>query len=334
MSHSKPRVICFADSVNSPCSYWRALGPLYILEKEGLIDMVIGDWNNTWTSLSSFDIAFFQRPMASGCFLQVAEAKDCGCKVVVDLDDYNYIPEDHVIYREYKELYDENTFMRIMMLADVVTTTTEYLRQHYSMYNNNVVVIPNAINDSIIKQKKIKQGKNILLRAGTHHEHDIYYYKDEIIRVMKNLPDWRLLVLGSDPIFLRKEIENYYFVGDIPSVKEYFGFILNSDCSVFLTPLVDDSLNRGKSNIAWQEATISGAVSVVPSWYEINNINEKSFTYCDKVGFLNEFANAVFSTSNHRSENKFNNSVEELKEKYMLSTVNKKRLEVLMSVLK
>jgi hypothetical protein len=324
----KPRLIVFPDYVHSACSFWRAILPLNRIHKDGFIDIEIADWNNTWTSLTKFDIAFFQRPMSAGCLKQIAMAKDLGCKVVIDLDDHNEIPNTHPVYSEYQNLYDETSFMKTMMLADVVFTTNDSLKEHYSTYCNNIVVIPNAIDDSWLKQRKQKNDKSIVIRAGNHHEHDIYYFKDQIIEVMYNHPDWVLQLIGSSPIFLEQEIENYFFVGDL-QIRDYFAYILNSKSSIFAIPLIDNEFNRVKSNISWQEATISGAVALTPEWF---GLSEESVTYNCKNSFQIGLEKLIIEEET-RIE-KFNKSIETLKNNYYLSDVNKLRMDVFNNLLK
>jgi len=284
----KITVIVFSDYDHSACSYWRSLGPLSYLSREGHIDIIKGTWDDTWTTLQMADIAFFQRPMMASCFNQVAMAKDLGLKVVIDVDDHNIIPSTHPVYDDYYKGYDEGTFIKIAMFADVIMTTTKYLQQHYSMYNPNIQIVPNAINDYYLQSYQNKDTKTVFLRGGKHKEFDIYSFKDEIIDVMKANPDWLLEVSGGDPVFLREEIPNYRSVGDL-DIHAYFAYILQSEASIFIAPLVNNKLNKGKSQISWQEATISGAVALVPDFMEADG----AFKYSDKESFKEQFQRLI-----------------------------------------
>lgn len=322
-----PNVILYPDSTHSACSFWRAMGPFLELAKLNEITLTVGEFNETWTTLRAYDIAFFQRPMSKDCLPQIAMAKDLGLKIIIDIDDHNSVPETHPVADEYKTRYDEDAFIKMMMMADIVLTTTPYLKSHYSMYSSNVHIIPNAINDYWLSGRKFKKTKTVFLRAGAHHEHDIYEYKDAIIDVMNSNPDWTLEVCGSDPIFLQQEVVNYKYAGDY-NIHDYFAYILQSKASIFIVPLSDNKLNRGKSNISWQEATLSGACALTPDFM---GVGESSALYDDGPSFESGLK-ALISNEDFRQE-LHQKSFAELKEHFLLTKANKQRLELIKSVL-
>ncbi len=322
-----PSVILYPDSAHSACSFWRAMGPFLELSRIGEINLHIGEYNETWTTLRAFDIAFFQRPMSKESLPQIAMAKDLGLKIIIDLDDHNSVPETHPVADEYKKRYDEDTFIKMMMMADLVLTTTPYLKNHYSMYSGNVHIVPNAINDYWLSGRPFKKTKTVFLRGGDHHEHDIYHYKDAIIDVMNNNQDWTLEVCGSNPIFLQQEVKSYKYAGDY-NMHDYFAYILQSEASIFAVPLVDNKLNKGKSNISWLEATLSGACALVPNWFDLKL---ESMLYNDVVSFAEGLTELI---DNEQARLDLHTcSFRELKDTFLLTKVNKQRLELIKSVL-
>lgn len=321
-----PNVILYPDSMHSACSFWRGVGPFLELSRLNLINLGFGEYNESWTTLRSYDIAVFQRSMTKDCLHQIAMAKDLGLKIVVDVDDHNDIPKTHVVYNDYVNRYNEDSFIKIMMMADAVTTTTKYLKNHYSMYSGKIHIIPNAINNHWLSARKFKKTKSVFLRAGEHHEHDIYEYKDDIVKVMNENPDWTLEVAGHNPTFLREEVNNYLYVGDF-DIHNYFAYILQSKASVFIVPLNDNKLNRGKSNISWQEATLSGASALVPEWME----NETVGLSYMKETFYDSFSHLL--ENEDVREGLWSKSIDRLKKEYLLTNVNKHRLEILKNLL-
>lgn len=324
----KPTVIVYSDHPQSVCSFWRSHGVMSYLSRDDEINLIEGSWGDSWDRLQFANIAFFQRPMTKDCLEQICMAKDVGLKVIIDLDDHNVIPESHPVYKEYMGRYDESSFIKIMMLADLVIVSTEYLKSHYSRYSSNVSVVPNAINNNWLNARPLKKTKTVFLRGGEHHEADIYHYKDEIIEVMNSHPEWTLEVAGSDPVFLREEIENYKYVGDL-DIHTYFAYILQSNASVFIHPFIDNAFNRSKSNIGWQEATLSGAVSLSPDWWKLDGV---SYSYSDKEPNFIDGLKDLLSNDSLR-ESYWKSSLELLKKNYLLKDVNKKRLELIKSVL-
>jgi glycosyltransferase involved in cell wall biosynthesis len=323
----KSTIIIYSDSIHSACSFWRSHGVFLELSRLGYVNIIEGTYNDSWTILRACDIAFFQRPISKKCTEQIFMAKDLGLKVWIDLDDYNIIPEHHPIYDLWKREYDELSFTKIMMLANIVTVTNQQLKNYYLSYSNNIEVIPNAINDYWIKQHKQKTGKNIFLRAGVHHHQDIYKYKDQIINIFKKYNDWNLIIAGSDPIFLKNEIKNYKFVGD-NNIHGYFARILNENCSIFILPLIENKLNLHKSNIGWIEATISGSVALTPSWF---NLEEESVIYKDEESFYNGLE--LLITNTELRSKLFNKSIKKIKSEYLLSTVNNQRIEIVKNLI-
>jgi hypothetical protein len=317
-----PNVILFPDTAHSVCSFWRALGVYQELERQNKIKLTVGDWNNTWTSLRKFDVAIFQRPMTTAAAKQVFYCKDMRLRCILDFDDLNYIPKNHPVYEAYVEMYDEATFTKMMMLADIVQVSTEYLKNHYLKYNQNVIVVLNAINDYWLNIRKFKTSKQVILRLGSHHEEDVYAFKNEISYVMNNNLEWRLVTLGSDPIFLRNEIKNYRFVADF-EIHDYFAYIMNSTTSVIIAPLIDNEFNRAKSNISWQEATVAGGCAMTPVFMP----DTESMRYSNKEDFA-EGLNMLLINETKRKE-LYEKSVELIKEKFLLSKVNKNRIEII-----
>jgi DNA-directed RNA polymerase specialized sigma24 family protein len=72
-------------------------------------------------------------------------AKQAGCKVLYDIDDYWVLPNDHVLYYAYNR-EESNRVVDTIRAADYVTTTTSYLADKIKNYNTNVEVLPNGIN--------------------------------------------------------------------------------------------------------------------------------------------------------------------------------------------
>lgn len=321
-------ILEYADSITSVCSYWRGRGTLVELSRTSDINLIQADWKNDWTTIRGCDIAFFQRPMSKNCFQQVAMCKDLGLKIWIDLDDSNSVPPHHEVYKLWCEEYDEKIFTKIMMLADVVTVSTKYLKDFYLSYNNNVHIIPNAINDHWLPFNRFSNNKIILWRGGDHHLPDIFEYRKEIIEVMQNHKDWKIYCIGSPVQFFFGNIDNYEFKGDF-SIHDYFAFIIQARPSIFLVPLIDNELNRAKSNISWQEATLSGGVALVPNYW---NLYRNAMVYEDRKSFKYQF-NKLIEDEDLRME-LHKNSYDKIQKEYLLSNVNKQRLEIIKNLIK
>jgi hypothetical protein len=297
------------------------------LLREGHVNLIEGTWNDEWDILRCADIAFFQRPMSAKCLYQIAMAKDLGLKVWIDLDDSPEIPPHHEVYDLWNEEYDEKTFFKIMMLADIVTVSTKYLKNYYLKFNNNVVILPNAINDYWLKFSGLSSKKTVVWRGGSHHLTDLYEYKNEIIEVMRAHPDWEFVCIGAEAKFLSDKLSNYEYAGDF-NIHSYFGYILRNKPSIFVVPLCDNELNRGKSSISWQEATLCGAVSLTPSYWGLRDL---SMPYNSKEQFKEGFERLI--TDETLRYNLHYKSKCKIEDKFVLSKVNKQRLSIIKNLM-
>jgi hypothetical protein len=163
---------------------------------------------------------------------------------------------------------NKEVIIKIIALADMVTVTTELLRQQLLPYNKNIRIIPNAINDRIFKMKSsfVERQKTIVWRGGDSHVPDLMRYAAVIDKMMKNYPDWDFKFMGFLPWFYN----NYGNLSYVQSTDPifYFKMLVSLGATALHVPLDDSLFNRCKSNIAWIEATYAGAITIAPDWDE------------------------------------------------------------------
>lgn len=102
--------------------------------------------------------------------------KALGLKIHFDIDDFWVLPASHQLQKFYiKNKIAEKTIANIKC-ADFVTTTTDYLANRIRQYNDNVYVLPNAI-DSEDEQWKPQPTECKRTRfgyiAGVHHVREV-----------------------------------------------------------------------------------------------------------------------------------------------------------------
>lgn len=325
----KPRILEYLDKVDSSCSFWRGVGTNSELERQGLIETQVANWNENWSTIRKFHIAFFQRPVHKMCLDQVLLCKDLGLKIWVDLDDWKDLPKEHAMYKEYYNNYEELIFKKILYAADIITVTNVRMMNMYSNIffevKEKVKIIYNAINDYVYNFKPLSNNKRIVYRGGINHEYDIKEYQEAIREVLIDNPDWNFISIGQDIKRLRS-LSNYQYL-DKFELHFYFGLICNLNPSIFIVPLKDNKLNRAKSNISWLEGSLSGAACLCPNFWDDTISQSYNSDESFKIGL------ETLIKSESLRKKLWLDSVSKIKHIYLLSIQNKNRMNIINSLL-
>ena len=162
--------------------------------------------------LKSFHIIHYHRQLIAGTpnALKLAnDLKRAGVILVMDIDDYWHLDKSHPYYsisRE-KKLYEE--IMDNVMLADYVTTTTEYFANKLRKLTkkDNVSVLYNSIDPAWMKQFKDNWTPDpdglvrITYMAGSSHKGDIQQINGAIARLNSDKQTqgkFKVIVAGWD----------------------------------------------------------------------------------------------------------------------------------------
>lgn len=199
----------------------------------------------------------------------IRDAKSRGIKVVLDYDDYFFDVHPYSPSYAHFNIPEVQSMIReIMSEADTISVATAYLEKVYSealtaAYGTHppFVVINNAWNDFMMElvQPEPESAKpRVAWRGSMFHKDDIYSVHKAVNAYMD---DFRMRIYGSvkEP-FLK---ESYLSVMWQP-LQQYFISFCNAKIDYLLVPLINTNFNQSKSNIAWIEAAIAGAVTVAP----------------------------------------------------------------------
>lgn len=133
-----------------------------------------------------FDIVHFHTTVGDfgGWQEKITQLKNNNVKVVMDLDDYYKVSTDNHLYHHYKNGVSKAMIETIKM-CDHITTTTEIFAKEIKKLNQNVTVIPNAIDP---REKQFAPSDNVSERLriglimGSSHEKDV-----ELLRGVSNM---------------------------------------------------------------------------------------------------------------------------------------------------
>jgi HEPN domain-containing protein len=313
------------------CSYYRSIGPFSKLHKinpEIECEYIEGV---SWHTLADADILFLARPYQDNYVEAIEFAKSFGVKTWIDYDDaLTIIPEDNPGYGFFSSEVVEKNIKKAISTADIVTVSTEGIKNIYSKLNSDIRIIENAFNDyNYPFEKRENSTKYISWRGSNTHRRDLLSVREDMISTSKQFPDWAWNFIGGggDLWFITDKINNCMTIVDVEIVR-YNRLIHNLQPEIHVCPLLDSEFNRGKSNIAFIEATWAGAVCVAPTIPEF--IKPGCVNYTDNFKYI---ISKLIKSRTFRQEN-YEKSFEYVRDNLLLSVINKKRIKIIEEVLR
>ena len=301
-------------------SHYRGYGPMNALKKSYGVN-IKRLAQVTWTDLSDCDIVYLQRPHTNEHLAVILLAKSCGVKVWCDFDDLLCgLTSDNPAF-DYFNAFAKNVVQAIT-LADHVTVSSQFLLDEYSKYNKSISVVPNAWDDFVhphpfeIQKQRSLGNRSVFWRGTDTHIKDLYDVKDEILSLSKQSA-WSFM--GFCPWFLRGAGQKI----NPMDIINYMAFMQSIKFDVVAVPLHDSPFNRAKSNIAFLEGAVAGAVCVAPDFAEWNRPGV--VIYGKEKSFTNAVLEALELSQSGTNWGESRNYIQNF---LMLSNVNGKRIAV------
>jgi glycosyltransferase involved in cell wall biosynthesis len=314
------------DTING-CYWIRNKIPFEALQKKGHI---IADTSvNNVITITDHDILHFSR-MYDGNYMQMIKlAKEHGVKVVYDIDDGADVVDPVNIYYEgvWKMM---PSFYFLINVADLVTTTTEELKQHLMEHGaKNVAVLPNSLDPQMWRKR---QGGNKKIRIGfagsNTHIRDILVAMEALVELKNQGYDFTFVIFGFGAYpdtahdWVRKNRENmknhyeHPFMVAINRFEELYDQLedkiewksmcpmemyperlqeLNLDIGI--CPLEDNKFNRLKSAIKFYEYAMVGtmvlASNIPPFSPDIAGITEECLVEHNALDWADHLKDAI-----------------------------------------
>ena len=252
----------------SACGYYRITN---------VADLLYQDYNITICPPGKFnyhnqDYYFTQRVAGQQNFevlLKIKnEIKSLGkdIKFVIDYDDnvWDELPKYNFTNVPWQ---DNRTSMKAHLneLADIVTCTTESLKDSLSQYvdAHKISVIPNMLPRFKWNFPRLaKPQSNVILYAGspTHFSNPNHMYGDFTNEWDKFLKDKEVDIMGVCPWFIKPR--RVYPWVDMMSYAHYF-YNVAYQCKYIIAPLADNFFNCCKSDLKYLESCAVGRVCLV-----------------------------------------------------------------------
>ena len=308
------------------CSFYRGIGPFQKLHKLNNNIQVEYIDQISWTALNDCDILFLMRPVENNYIETLNLAKNYGVKVWIDFDDLlPEIPEDNPGFSYFTQKHIVSNLEYAIKNADIVTVSTDYIKDYYKDINPDIIVIENAFNDYNYKlEKRNNTAQRIVWRGSNTHRKDLLSVKFVIQAVAYNNPEWEWVFIGCDPWYVTDEIKNCMTVSEFEIIK-YNTFLSQITPSIQIIPLVDNPFNHSKSNIAFIEGTSAGACCIAPDLPEFQR--DGILNYKDENGFK-YVLEKVIKSKTFRQEN-YEKGFQFMHDNLRLSCINKKRIQII-----
>jgi hypothetical protein len=323
------RILFLTMDKRNCVSFYRAAGIARDLEKK--LDCVIDtfSWSDfiiEWSSLIKYDIVMVQRGYQNTQVLLCKYVKKLGIPLWLDYDDDLFkVPPENKSWPIYNDPDVQKDVISMLMIADVISVTTEDLKTSLSDYNSNIVVIPNGFNDFTLDKNRIlkPRSKTVVWRGSDTHVYDIMVYSDIIDKCIKEHADYSFVFMGFNPWVLLNA-PNLKFI-KVLELLEYFETGISLAPTVVHIPLYESVFNRCKSNIAFIEGTYWGATCIVPEfWGKIPG----TLSYKDSDSYYNA-VNTALEYKPERNEE----SWDYIKKNLLSSEINKLRVKLINDLL-
>lgn len=259
-------------------------------------------------------------------------AKNMGIKVIVDFDDDNLsVPKDNPTYPQYAQMPIKEAILNLARHCDTLVVTTDFLKSKYGIYNKKTVVIPNALEDGLVARRPVLPGERenkFVWRGNGSQVRNLATVSQTLLGVAKRNPQYRFVFFGFEPFDLTEQIPNHEVIPPM-SLMDYFATLCHIHGKCLYYPLHYQDHSQARSHISWLEATYANMLVLA---YRNNEFNRPG---CLNYGSLTEFQDTMEGIIKGDVDISFHveQSWNEIQEKYLLSKVNQKRLEVVRSLL-
>lgn len=322
------RLGLIVPDIQDPTSYYRGIGPLSMLQKQmPELEFLFPNPVN-WATLKLCDIIFMQRPAVPDHFNALMMCKDEGIPVWVDFDDDNLsVPKDNPTYHMYSQMPIKDAIVKLARWCDVLTVSTEKLKKKFSVYNKNCFVVPNAVDDFLLRLRNLPTSprEKILFWRGTPtHNRNLQVIQSEVISLGKENPTWKFGFMGHDPIDITDQLKNSQVWPAYP-IKEYFKFICQIHPTACYYVLAQNDHSQARSHVSWLEATFSNTLFIGPDHDEFRRPGTLNFkTPAEFKSIMESVIRNEIDIDDHVTR-----SWQHIQENFMLSKVNNIRANLL-----
>lgn len=262
------------------CGYYRIGLPLKALSDIGHQTLAS---NQLRLDLLDPQIVIGQRVMNDGpsqTWQKLAQSGKYRLAYEIDDDLFNVDPSNKAAYNVFRLPDVKERIQKNASVADMVIVTTEPLAEVMRQYNDNVVVIPNFIDESVLNITAEPNERTVIGWAGsTTHAMDFAEAGKMLKKVSVRLPEVDFHFAGADYGKRLFPTQRYKFTGFFSDIFDHYRNVATFD--IGLAPLKPHVFNRAKSPLKALEYAALGIPCVASRYWPY-----ESFIRHGETGFL------------------------------------------------
>jgi len=251
MGDDRPSIF-FIYSDTGGCGYLRCWLPAEELGRRGWEVSYPALTQYSDTLIAPYDLVVFQRQGAGQALENMRRYKAMGKAVVYEIDDYALmVPNRRTLEKEGYGLEhaDRETVIGCLREADLVTVTTDALRQVYSRFNPRIVVLPNCTHPAVNARTRppnqaLTDRVTIGYAAALAHGPDSALLEKVLPAILEKYDFVDFVFFGDLPKGWGQDLPNAYHMDFVP-IQQYYDVIQVFDIGV--APLVVNQYTLCKS---------------------------------------------------------------------------------------
>lgn len=298
------RILEIISNPSKAISFYRGRLPLGYMQRT-FCDIEITPYLGgvpSWDTLILFDVLFIKSPYTEVHYKTIVQAKKCGLKVIVDMDDYIFdVPGYITGAHEFRSVKTQEVVWECIWKSDVVWVSTKTLANAIeNKVGRTCVVINNAYDPLFFDNpQEFNNNTNILYRGSYVHMADLNINQHDLVEVVNN-NNCHITFMGQSPWFF-DEFKNATHI-DFLEIQEYIKALPYPSASISIVLLDRKKLfSMCHSNNAWIEGTYAGAVTLAPDADEWRRPGIINYTY-DFKEKLNAMINGEYDLKSHHQE--------------------------------
>ncbi len=244
--------------------------------------------------ISWADVLYLHRPIYP-LHLEIIEiSKRLKKKVILLIDDdLLSVPIDHPKYFFYKNVELKKRVELATMEADHVVFSNKEILNSFP-WVENYSVVHCAYDDELIRSIEYNPDRKKIayFRGSPTHRKSLLEYSDAIAECGAKHLDWTFIFIGDYPWYVVEKLKNsWYVVSDFMQPEKMWQYLKELRPAINFCPRTDNQFTRSRSDMAFMDATLCGAITLGPDWSLWRH--RGVIAYKDVNGFSHEFNSAM-----------------------------------------